>query len=136
MGSIATHDNQLKLIYNSKNAIGKQTQGYLQDADRPLLTIDTATDNMTGKQWSEIAEGLGIGIESLIDQENPGFQERYGTKDLDLGANDWLRILEEHPEFVQKPILLHGDDYHLIDTPSEVVQLTKATHTHNREGDQ
>ncbi|NNM17109.1 MAG: hypothetical protein HKP24_00935, partial [Croceitalea sp.] len=68
MGVIAKNKNQVKLYYNSKNTLGKQTYAYVQSIKRPLLGIDTAKDNITGTQWSEIAEGLNIEIAELIDK--------------------------------------------------------------------
>lgn len=132
MGVIAKDKNQLKLYYNSNTALGKQTRSYSNGAREKLLTIDTANENVTGTQWSELAEGLDIRIEELIDHENADFLEKY-DRNLDLEESDWLRILEAHPEFVRKPILIVGDRFHFVETPSDVVQFTASKNNDSRQ---
>lgn len=129
MGVISKDRNQLKLYYNSNNSLGKQTYGYIESAEQSLLTIDTAKENMTPTQWSEMAEGLGVRIAELIDKENPDFHNEYGDTDLKLDTSDWLKVLEEHPEFVRRPILLNGNDFRFIEIPSEVIQFLEPDRT-------
>lgn len=121
MGVIAKDKNQLKLYYNSKNSIGKQTQGYVESIETPLLSVDTSKENVTGTQWSEIARGLDLKIAQLVDTSHPDFIEEYGDTELVMEDSGWLKILDKHPEFVRKPILLKGSEFHMIETPSEVV---------------
>ncbi|NNL09164.1 MAG: hypothetical protein HKP38_08085 [Croceitalea sp.] len=113
----------MKLYYNSKNTLGKQTYAYVQSIKRPLLGIDTAKDNITGTQWSEIAEGLNIEIAELIDKSHPDFKTEYGNAKTELDEYGWLKVLQENPQLVRRPILLKGNSFHFIETPSAVVKF-------------
>lgn len=116
MGVISRDKNQLSLYYNSESSIGKQCCAYVQASDKKVLRIDISKTRVTPTQWSEIAEGLGVQIETLIDKDHPDFKQKYGANFLEMEANDWLKILEKNPKLVQYPILIFGEEFHQLKT--------------------
>ncbi|MEO9894424.1 ArsC/Spx/MgsR family protein [Aurantibacter sp.] len=123
MGVLATAENQIKLFYNSKNSLGKQTKAYVKSSEKKISTINTSKDNLTGTQWAEIADGLNLNVSDLIDKEQPEFKKVYGDSCASLEESEWFKILEKNPQLVSKPILLVGDNFYSIDTPSDVVKF-------------
>lgn len=55
MGIISSDKNQIKLIYNSNESLGKKTYGYFKASEKKVLAIDTSKTSITGTQWLEIA---------------------------------------------------------------------------------
>ncbi len=119
MGIIATDKNQIKLYYNSKNSLGKQTLSYVTSSEKKILGIDISKTKVPSSQWAEIAAGIGVTISDLIDTEHPDFIKTYGDKNIDLNENDWLKVLEQHPESLKFPIVILGDEFRFIKSPSE-----------------
>lgn len=122
MGVIAKHENKISLYYHSDTAIGKQTRAYVEASEKELLTKDLAKENLSGTQWAEIASGLGKSVSGLIDKEHPNFVKEYGRNQIVMEEHNWLKILDKHPEAVTHPILIVGNSYHEIFTPSDITK--------------
>ena len=122
MGVIAKHKNKISLYYHSDTAIGKQTRAYVESSEKEILAKDLAEENLSGTQWAEIANGLGKRASSLIDREHPEFIKEYGEDQIVMEEHNWLQILDKHPVVVSHPILIVGDSYHEISTPSDVMK--------------
>lgn len=111
MDSIAKDKNQITLFYSSENSLGKQVQAYVESADKKVLGVDISKTKVTGTQWSEIAEGLGVDISDLVDRQHPDFKNEYGDSDINLDWNDWLKLLEKSPHILKYPVAIDGEDY-------------------------
>ena len=111
MGTIAKHKNQIRLYYSSENSLGQQLDAYVSSSEKKMLSIDISKTEVTGTQWTEIAEGLGIEVSELIGTDHPDFKKKYGEDHINLKTNDWLKILENNPQLLKYPIALNGKDY-------------------------
>lgn len=123
MGIIAKDENQITLYYNSKTSLGKQTLGYVESSEEDVLSIDISKTKVTGTQWAEIANNLNTGIENLIDQDHPDFNEAYSSDKVDFEEHDWLRILEKTPSVLANPIIIHGNRTLSIKNPSDFIKF-------------
>ncbi|WP_372752539.1 arsenate reductase family protein [Mariniflexile sp.] len=119
---IATKDNQIKLYYSSETSIGKQTYAYVVSSEKKVLAIDVSKTKVPGSHWVEIADGLDIEINKLINRDHPDFVNQYGNKAIDLDQHDWLRILENHPETLAFPVVIMADKIVAIHSPSDFVK--------------
>lgn len=126
MGVISTDKKEIKFYYSSKSSIGKQALGYIESSEKDVLAIDVAKTNITGTQWAELAGRLGLAIKNLLDRDHPDFVNEYG-KDPNLkDGEDWLKVLDKMPHLLRFPILVNGNSYKQIKTPSEAKQFLKA----------
>lgn len=121
MGVISTDKNEIKLFFHSENSIGKQVQAYVLASEKKILTIDISKTNVTGTQWKELAEGLGLPVSELINKEHPDFVQNYGDN-IDLEEEDWLKILDKKPEVLTTPIAIIGHQYVQLTSPSDFVK--------------
>jgi arsenate reductase-like glutaredoxin family protein len=64
----------------------------------------------------------------LVNQEHPEFTNNYDSG-LSLDKDDWIKVLQKHPETLRCPILVDGKNYHLIETPSKVSKLIEKEET-------
>tara|TARA_R110002051_G_C8673481_1_gene490778 strand:+ start:733 stop:1155 length:423 start_codon:yes stop_codon:yes gene_type:complete len=122
MGTIAKDGQQLTLYYNAESTIGKQTYSYITASSKKINTIDISKEKVTGTQWAELADNLGIPLSDLIDKDHPKFVDTYGSQDVVLEENDWIKILQERPEVVSWPIVVNGTQFLHIKNPSDVVK--------------
>ncbi|EGV44358.1 hypothetical protein BZARG_741 [Bizionia argentinensis JUB59] len=120
MGTIATDNEKVILYYNSENTIGKQAYAYVSTSNRDVLAIDTSKTKVTGMQWLEIASRLKTSLSGLVNQEHPDFQNNYKTENASLSEEDWIKVLQNHPNSLRCPILVDGKNFHFIETPSEI----------------
>ena len=122
MGVLATDNNKITLIYNSENSIGKQTYAYVTSSKKGFLAIDSAKTTITGTQWAEIADGLGVNLGDLINQDHPDFKKVYGEKISLDDEHDYLKILQNAPELVTTPIVIVDGDFYAIESPSDFLK--------------
>lgn len=121
MGVIATNNRELNLYYNANSSIGMQTLAFVQASKKKVLAVDLSKTKVTGTQWAELADLLGISIKDLINTEHPDFIKLYG-KDNDLeGDDDWIKVLQKNPSVVTQPILVNGNRAMQVNTPSDVM---------------
>ncbi|MFD2290000.1 arsenate reductase family protein [Mariniflexile gromovii] len=116
---IATNNNEIKLYYSSETSIGKQTYAYVVSSEKKVLGVDISKTKVPGSHWVEIADGLNIEIQKLINMEHPDFIKQYGDKCIDLDQHDWLRILEKHPETLAFPVVIMEGKFIAIHSPSD-----------------
>ncbi len=119
MGVISKNNRQIKLYYNSKTSLGKQTIAYINASEKKILTIDISKTKVTGTQWLEIVNKLNIDISELVNQNHPDFVKIYGDKEVNLSEDDWLKLIEKKPIVVTYPIVINGKQFLQIKTPSD-----------------
>lgn len=119
MGVISKDNNKLTLYYNAESSIGKQCYAYVQASDKKVLGVDISKTKVTSTQWAELAEGLQIEVEDLLDKDHPDFTKIYGNEYLSLETNDWLKILDKNPNLVQFPVLIFGQKYYQLKSGAE-----------------
>jgi arsenate reductase-like glutaredoxin family protein len=122
MGTIATDKREIILYYHSETSLGKQAYGFVQASNKKILAIDLDKTKVTGMQWLEISENLNTILSKLVNQEHPEFKTHYDSG-ISLDKEDWIKVLQNHPETLRCPILINGDNYYLIETPSEISKI-------------
>ncbi|MEO8774389.1 MAG: hypothetical protein ABI371_08710 [Gelidibacter sp.] len=121
MGVISTDNNEIKLYFHSGSSIGQQIQAYVLTSERKILTIDISKTKVTGTQWTELAKGLNLPISGLINKEHPDFTNHY-DKNIDLEEEDWLKVIEKHPEVITTPIAIIGKRFVQLRSPSDFIK--------------
>lgn len=111
MSVISKDINKITIYYHSGSSIGAQTHAYVQASEKKLHAVDVAKTNVTGTQWAELAQGLGVKIADLVDQDLPAFREKYGKEKVDLDEHDWMRVLEKEPQLLRFPVIINGEEY-------------------------
>lgn len=123
MTVISTNKHTVKMYYSSQSQIAKEALGYIEDAEN-VLTIDVTKTNVTGTVWKTIADNLGYPVSNLVTRDHPTFKKLYDA-DTDLDENGWIKVLNNHPEVLVNPVVIVGENYHLIETPSKIPSLLK-----------
>lgn len=119
MSVISNDEKLIKLFYNSDSNVGKQTFGYLHASEKDLIAIDTKKTLVTGTQWADLADHLNKTISDLVHKEHPSFLENYEAES-EFSDEDWIKILQKHPEVFVYPIVINGKLYKQIINYPEV----------------
>jgi len=121
MSEIAKSERQITLIYNSDSVRAKKVLALAKANELPIREIDLQSDGLTREQFAEIATSLDMPIETLVNQDHPYFQERFGH--VELSDMDWLTLIEHNPQIFKQPIAMRGEKAILIETPTDILQL-------------
>lgn len=109
MTVIARNDRQLIVYYDSKSDLGRKVRAHAESSNLKVLPVDLLESNLTGTEWAEIAEMLGVTVDKLIDQDHPIFKDLYGEDHVELDETDAMKVLANNPETLVFPIGVRGN---------------------------
>lgn len=120
MGVLAKNNRQFTYIYSSTSSIGKQGKGYAESLGDKVQMLDISKTKLGDTIWVELAEKMGKDLKDLFSLRNPDASDVAGS---DFSTEDWLKVLHKNPSILQNPILINGDNYLQITTPSKVLEF-------------
>jgi len=118
MSILARDKRQLTYIYSSSSQLGKKVLGYVHATKKHVEVIDIAKEKISQTVWVEIAEELDSSFEDIFDTHSISM-----AKKEDYDANDWLKLIENNPELLQKPIAINNKSSKLITSRSEILEF-------------
>lgn len=121
MGEIARSHRQITMFYSSNSTRAKQTLAYAKSDGLPILSIDILKSTLTGTQIAELASSLNIEIKDLVNQDHPAYKEQFLPHKL--SEVDWIKMIQQNPEIMKQPIVLHGDKTQLVETPTDILKI-------------
>lgn len=120
-GVKSTSDGQITLFYNSKTQSGKQTLVYARTHGLPLEKVDILKTQLTGTQITELANRLGIKIDEMVNQEHYKYRRKFTAQCFT--SEDWITVIQNHPEIMKQPIALRGNRTVLVETPTDIIRI-------------
>lgn len=121
MGEIATSDRQITLYYSSKSTRARQTLAYAKAEGLPVQEIDLLKNPLTGTQLVELADRLGIKVAELVNQDHPAYTAKFAPHEL--STEDWIKMIQHHPDIMKQPIAIRGDITILVETPTDIIKI-------------
>jgi arsenate reductase-like glutaredoxin family protein len=120
MGIIARDDRQLTLIYSSNTRVGTHTLSYLTGINDKYIAIDLAKTKITGTQWAEIADSLGVKIGDLVDKRELDIKSESTSE---FTSEDWIKIIQNNDSAISRPIAIKGKRTMQISNPTEILEF-------------
>ncbi|MBO3099853.1 arsenate reductase family protein [Gelidibacter pelagius] len=120
-GVISTSDGQITLFYNSTSQKGKQTLAYAKTHGLPLEKVDILKTPLTGTQITELAKRLGITVPDMVNQGHYKYRRKFTAQCFD--SEDWITVIQNHPEIMKQPIALRGNKTILVETPTDIIRI-------------
>lgn len=120
-GVISTSDRQITLYYNSRSQRGKQALAYAQTHGLPIEEIDILKTPLTGTQITELANRLSINIKEMVNQKHYKYRRKFTSQCF--SSEDWITVIQNHPEIMKQPIALRGDRTILVETPTDIIRI-------------
>lgn len=120
-GVISGSDRQITLFYNSRSQRGKQALTYARSHGLPIEEIDILKTPMTGTQITELADRLGINIDEMVNQEHYKYRRKFTLQCF--SSEDWITVIQNHPEIMIQPIALRGARTILVKTPTDILRI-------------
>lgn len=108
MTILAKNERQLILYYDGTSELGKKVRAHAEASGAQLLPIDITETKVAATEWTEVAELLNCKVSELIATDHPVFKQTYGEDNVNLDADDALKILEKNPETLVYPIAVRG----------------------------
>lgn len=120
-GMIARSERQLTVFYNPRTALAKHTLAYARTHGLAMDEIDILKTPFTGTQVAELAKRLGIEIKDLVNQEHYKYRRKFTYQYF--SPEDWITMIQNHPEILKQPIVLRGNKTVLVETPTDILKI-------------
>jgi arsenate reductase len=120
-GVISTSERQIILFYNPKSQSGKQALAYAKTHGLATEEIDILKTPLTGTQITELADRLGISIQEMVNQEHYKYRRKFTLQCF--SPEDWITVIQNHPEIMKQPIALRGDRTIWVKTPTDILRI-------------
>ena len=120
-GVISTSERQITVYYNSSSDTAKQTLAYARTHGLAIEEIDVLNTPLTGTQITELAFRLGIKVNEMVNQEHFKYRRKFNFKDF--SSEDWITMIQNHPEIMRQPIVLRGNKTMLVETPTDILKI-------------
>jgi arsenate reductase len=120
-GVISTSEKQITLLYNAKSQRGKQALAYAKTHGLATEEIDILKTPLTGTQITELADRLGISIQEMVNQEHYKYRRKFTLQCF--SPEDWITVIQNHPEIMKQPIALRGDRTIWVKTPTDILRI-------------
>jgi len=114
--------NQINLYYNPQTETGKKCLA-IANANKSIVNpIDITKTRVSQTDWSQMAEMLNNTVQDLID-ETSDFVKEKTNGDLDLDDFAALKIIQNNPEVVKKPIAIYKDKIVMANHENDLLKL-------------
>lgn len=113
----------MKIYHNPKCSKSRQTLKILQDKQIEPQIIEYLKNPPTKNELTQILKWLGISAKQLIRTKEDLFKEKY--QHLKLNESEWLDVLIENPELMERPIVIHDNKAVLGRPPENVLNLIR-----------
>ncbi len=120
-GVISTSERQITVFYNSNSDKAKQTLAYARTHGLAIEEIDVLKHHFTGTQITEMAFRLGIEVNELVNQEHFKYRKKFNFKDF--SSEDWITMIQNHPDILKQPIVFWGSKTILVETPTDILKI-------------
>ncbi len=120
-GVISTSERQITIFYHTGSERAKQTLVYARTHGLVVEEIDVSKTPLTGTQIAELANRLGVEIKDLINHEHNKYTGKFNFKDFT--CEDWITMIQNHPEIMKQPIALRGNKTILVETPTDILKI-------------
>lgn len=81
--------------------------------------VEYLKDAPTEEELGKLVMKLGIPAEQMVRKSEALYKEKY--KGLQLNEHEWIRVLHENPQLIERPIVVRGHKA-VIGRPVENVQ--------------
>ena len=60
-------------------------------------------------------------VAHLVNQEHPSYTSNF--EHHNFSTNDWIKMIQHHPEIMKQPIALRGNTTILVETPTDIIKI-------------
>ncbi|NBC58771.1 MAG: hypothetical protein GVY05_10880 [Bacteroidetes bacterium] len=119
---ISKDSKQINLYYHPDYQLSKKCLAIAKANKAVILPIDISKTGISQTDWSEMANMLNLSVVDLIDLNHDIIISKFG-KSPNIDEFDALKIIENHPEVVDKPIAIRGNQIVRASHANDILKL-------------
>ena len=111
----------MKIYHNPRCSKSRQTLGLIKEAGQDVEIVEYLKTPPTEDELHEILDSLNLPVEYLIRTGEEIYKTEYKGKDL--SDDEWIKALVEHPNMLERPIVVKDGQAILGRPPENVFKL-------------
>jgi arsenate reductase len=111
----------MKIYHNPRCSKSRQTLNIIKEAGQDVDIIEYLKTPPSEEELEEVLLKLNLPIEYLIRTGEEVYKTEYKGKEL--SDAEWIKALAEHPNMLERPIVVKGDRAILGRPPENVNKL-------------
>lgn len=96
----------IKVLHNNHCSKSRAVLEYLDEHNVSFEIIDIIENPLSVAELKTLIKKLGLPVSEIIRKDERLFREQFAGEDH--SDDQWLQILAELPELIQRPILIKG----------------------------
>jgi len=116
-------DKTIKIYHNTRCSKSREAMCILDDLGEHVEIIEYTKTPLSETELAELIVKLGIKPKDLVRKT----EELYKTKfaDRKMTPKQWIKAMIKHPELMERPIVVKGDQAVIGRPPSLIIDLLK-----------
>jgi arsenate reductase (glutaredoxin) len=107
------------IYHNPRCTKSRQALQMLRDKGIEPKVVEYLKAVPTEREMEMLLMKLGIRAEELVRKGEATFKQKF--KSLKLNEHEWVRVMREHPELIERPIIVR-DHKAVIGRPTEKIE--------------
>ena len=110
----------IKVLHNNSCSKSRGILEFLDENNVSFEIIDFVENPLTEIEMKTVLKKLNMNVHEIIRKNEAVFKEKFADKNL--SDEEWIKVLTENPELIQRPILIKGS-VAMIGRPIENVKF-------------
>ena len=111
----------MKIYHNPRCSKSRQTHNIIKESGQEVEIIEYLKTPPTAEELEDVLQKLNLPIEYLIRTGEEIYKTEYKGKELTDA--EWIEALVEHPNMLERPIVVNNDQAILGRPPENVQKL-------------
>lgn len=112
----------IRIIHNPRCSKSRQALAYFEQKAVPYEVYLYLEEGLTQELLNEVLEKTGLPIAELIRTGEEAYKNLYKGKEF--SESEWIEALIAHPNLLQRPIVIKGDQAVIARPLEQVEKLT------------
>lgn len=113
------HQNIMKIYHNPRCSKSREGLLYMEGKGYEFEVINYMKDGITGKEIKDFLNKSGLAIHDIIRTNEELYKTQYKGKEL--SEEEWIKVLVENPQLLQRPLVIKGS-HAVLARPAEEIQ--------------